>query len=157
MTPGPLPLSDDDPVDVTLTQLLDAIADYRGSSEHGNGHVFDVEELYAALTDAFGGHDRDRDGIDDVAQVFRAHGFFADRDGSRSWSRREEPGLTSHPAFDAYPALLPRSDLPAPPEATVQINSGGVATHAVVYITYAPRTAAAATATSRSSTTRSRC
>ena len=138
VTPGPLPLSDDDPVDVTLTQLLDAIADYRGSSEHGNGHVFDVEELYAALTDAFGGHDRDRDGVDDVAQVFRAHGFFADRDGSRSWSRGEEPGLTSHPAFNAYPALLPRSDLPAPPEATVQIDSGGVATHAVVYITYAP-------------------
>ena len=138
VTAGPLPLSDDDPLDVTLPQLFDAIADYRGSSEYGNGHVFDVEELYEALAEAFGGHDRDRDGVDDVAQVFQAHGFFADRDGSRSWNSGEEPGLSSYPQFESYPALLPRSDLPPPPEATVQIDSGGVATHAVVYITYAP-------------------
>ena len=138
VTAGPLPLTDDDPIDVTLPQLLDAIADYRGSNEYGNGYVFDVEELYEALASAFRDRDRDRDGVEDVAQVFRAHGFFADRDGSRSWSSGEEPGLTSHPKYESYPALLPRSDLPAPPEATVQIDSGGVATHAVVYITYAP-------------------
>jgi hypothetical protein len=138
VTPGPLPLSDDDPIDVTLPRLLDAIAGYRSGHEYSNGHVFDVDELYDALLEAFGGSDLDRDGVEDVAQVFRAHGFFADIDGNRRWDGGEAPGLTSHPAFEGYPAALPRSDLPAPPEATVQIDSGGVATHAVVYITYDP-------------------
>ena len=138
VTPGPLPGSDDDPIDLTLSQLFDAIVEYEGSHRYGNGHVFDVAELHDALAEAFGGRDRDRDGVDDVEQIFRAHGFFADLDGSRSWGRGESPGLTSHPEFEGYPELLPRSDLPAPAEATVKIESGGVATHAMVYVTYAP-------------------
>ena len=135
---GPLPVRDDDPIDVTLRQLLRAIQDYRSEHEHGNGYVFDISELYAALSAEFGGEDRDRDGVEDVEQVFRSHGFFADLDGSRSWRAGEAPGLTSHPAFQGFPAALPRPDLPAPPEATVTIDSGGVATHAVVYLTFAP-------------------
>ena len=138
VTPGPLPLRDDDPIDVTLGQLIDAIKDYRSEHEHGNGYVFDVNELYRALSEAFGGRDHDRDGVDDVEQVFRAHGFFADLDGSRSWRGGEAAGLTSHPAYEGYPSFLPRPDLPVAPEAMVVIDSGGVATHAVVYLTYAP-------------------
>ena len=125
VSPGPLPLRDDDPLDVTLRQLIRAIDDYRGEHEHGNGYVFDVDELYAALSEAFGGSDHDRDGVDDVEQVFRAHGFFADLDGSRSWRPGEKPGLTSHPASAGFPAALPRPDLPEAPEATVKIDSGG--------------------------------
>lgn len=138
VSPGPLPVQDDDPIDVTLRQLLRAIKDYRSEHEHGNGYVFDISELYAALSAEFGGEDRDRDGVEDVEQVFRSHGFFADLDGSRSWRAGEAPGLTSHPVFEGFPAALPRPDLPAAPEATVTIDSGGVATHAVVYLTFAP-------------------
>ena len=132
VSPGPLPVQDDDPIDVTLRQLLRAIKDYRSEHEHGNGYVFDISELYAALSAEFGGEDRDRDGVEDVEQVFRSHGFFADLDGSRSWRAGEAPGLTSHPVFEGFPRRCRGPICRPAPKATVTIDSGGVATHAVV-------------------------
>jgi hypothetical protein len=139
VTAGPLPTDDDDPIDVTLQELIDAIADYRGDHRFGNGHVFDVAELYEALSEAFGGSDRDRDGMEDVEQLFVAHGLFADLDGDRVRDgASERAGLTSHPAFYDFPARRPREELGPPAEGLVVIDSGGVATHAVVHVSYPP-------------------
>ena len=139
VTAGPLPSDDDDPIDVTLAALIDAIGDYRGDHRFGNGHVFDVSELYAALSAAFGGGDRDRDGVEDVEQLFVAHGLYADLDGDRVRAGAgERAGLTSHPAFYDFPARRPREDLAPPAEGLLAIDSGGVATHAVVHVAYPP-------------------
>ena len=138
VTAGPLSLRDDDPIDLRPRQLLDALIAYDSDQPQGNGHIFDAFDLYDALATAFGGTDRDRDGVDDVDQVFIAHGLFADVNGNRRFDGLgEEPrGLTSHPEYFNWEALTPRRDLPAPPEAEVVVDSGGIATDAVVHIAF---------------------
>jgi hypothetical protein len=123
---------------VELADLLDVIVGYQGASEFGNGHLFDASELYEALSIAYGGSDADGDGVDDVDQVFEAHGFFADSDGSRSRGPRERYGLTSHPAFGEFVARPLRRDLPPPEAATITIESGGIVTQVLVHTSFAP-------------------
>ena len=136
----PIALVDDDPIDRTLLELLSVIQAYRSDHPSSNGRLFDVSELYSALADAFGGTDRDRNGIDDVDQVFAAHGFFADLDGDRHRGRAttEVVGLTSHPATHDYPEMIPREQAPVAPEAILTLDSGGIATHVSVHVAYEP-------------------
>ena len=138
---GPLAHGDDDPIEVPLSELLGVIAAYESEHEFSNGYLFDVSELYRALSDAYGGRDRDGDGQDDVDQIFVAHGVFADLNGNRL---RDEPdmtgeaaGMTSHPAADGFPDAMPRFEIPPAPEGFVTIDTGGVATDALVNITFA--------------------
>lgn len=139
VTPGPLSVRDDDPINVTLNELLEAITTYRGDDPNGNGYVFDVAELYEALRASFGGVDRDRDGVDDVDQVFLAHGLFADTNGNHRFDGATELiGLTSHPASAGFDAALPRTNTPLAPEAVATIDTGGRATEVVVYVSYEP-------------------
>jgi hypothetical protein len=56
-----------------------------------------MAELYTALAERWPG-DRDHDGVDDVAQVFIAHGFHEDPAGGQAYQAGARVGLTSHPA-----------------------------------------------------------
>lgn len=128
VTPGPMYRSDDDPVDVTLEELVAAIRGYASSHPLGAGQLFDIADLHTALSEAFGGSDRDGDGVDDIDQLFIAHGFFANADGTRPLSPTAgvEVGLTSHPAFQGYPASIPRREVPVSAESTVMLDVSDV-------------------------------
>ncbi len=138
VTAGPLPGVDDDPIDVELAELIAVIAAYESDHPSGSGRLFDVAELWEALSIAFGGVDADGDGVDDVDQIFEAHGFFADADGNQSRGPAERVGLTSHPALGEFPARPTRRDLPPSEAATIEIDTGGVATQVMVTTTFAP-------------------
>ncbi len=121
VTPGPMHASDDDPVDLTLDELLTTIRDYNSSHPLSAGRLFDITDLYAALSEEFGGSDRDADGVDDIDQLFIAHGFFDDTAGTRptSPSFGAAVGLTSHPAYEGYPARTPRREVPATAQSSI--------------------------------------
>ncbi len=130
--PGDL-LTDDDPVNLTVQEVWDTIALYTSVQGESNGYLFDVNDLYDAFHSAYGGMDADGNGMDDIDQVFIAHGLFGDPDGDRSF-RNEPPGRTDHPAFREFPERIPRRDLPAPPEGKVEVNTGGVDARVIVQV-----------------------
>ncbi len=133
VTPGPMHASDDDPVDLTLDELLTAIRDYTSTHPLSAGRLFDITDLHTALSEAFGGTDLDLDGIDDIDQLFIAHGFFADANGTRpnTPTAAAELGLTTHPAYEDYPARLPRREVPTSPAsfATLGVSNIDVLVH----------------------------
>jgi hypothetical protein len=127
-------LTDDDPVNLTLQELWDTIVQYVSVQPESNGYLFDVADLYEAMRSRFGGRDADGNGMDDIDQVFIAHGLFADADGNQSF-RAETPGRTDHPAYLEFPAYIPRRDAPPAPGARVEVNAGGVDARVLVQVT----------------------
>ena len=124
------PHTDDDPVSLKLEELWPAIAQLRSERPQSNGRLHDVADLYQALRGRFGGKDGDGNGVDDIDQLFIAHGLFADLDGNRTHDAGEALGLTSHPGTKvtvdgtstAYPDLLPRHRLSLPPSLTATVE-----------------------------------
>ncbi len=127
-------LTDDDPVNLTLQELWDTIVQYVSVQPESNGYLFDVTDLYEAMRSKFGGRDADDNGMDDIDQVFIAHGLFADTDGNQSF-RGEVPGRTDHPAYLEFPAYIPRRDAPPAPGARVEVNAGNVDARVLVQVT----------------------
>jgi len=115
-------VGDDDPVDLSLLEIWQTIASFKSSKPESNGRLFDVADLYAAMKAKFGGRDADSDGVDDIDQLFVAHGLFADRNGDRTRDASEPLGQTGHPASEVAqdgrkterPALEPRFRLALP-------------------------------------------
>ena len=135
---------DDDPIDATPKQVWDAIASFDTLDTHAGRPietvgVFDAADLYGALHDAFPG-DRDKDGVGDIDQVFRAHGLFVDANGSRTYQDGAPIGPTSHPAPGAPAGSPPveRNDVVMPPATWVKVDTGGVDATIVVSITFPP-------------------
>jgi len=124
VTPGPMHVSDDDPVNETLEDLVAVLRTYESAHPLAAGQVFDAVDLHAALSEAFGGRDRDGDGRDDIDQIFIEHGFFADLEGLRpaTMTAGAQVAFTSHPEIEGYSAMIPRRDVPAAPEATMVIG-----------------------------------
>lgn len=96
---------DDDPVDLEFSEVWDSIGGGTPTRSGGNkpagyGRVFDAADLYEVLSDDFGGEDADEDGVDDIDQIFIAHGLHADN-GNKVYDTGERIGLTSHPALNA--------------------------------------------------------
>jgi hypothetical protein len=118
-------LTDDDPVDLSLQDIWDTIVLYTSLQPESNGHLFDMADLYEAIRGRFGGRDADGNGMDDIDQVFIAHGFFGDRDGNRSF-RGETPGWTDHLGRWGFPDYIPRRDVEPIPGAMVEVDTGGV-------------------------------
>jgi len=127
--------NDDDPVNLTLQEVFDTIVSYLSVQPESNGYPFDVADLYSAFSSAFGGADVDGNGMDDIDQVFVAHGFYADTDGDRSF-RSEIPGGTDHPARRSWEAMLPRRDVEPPPSTLMTVDTGGIPAALVVQITF---------------------
>jgi len=122
---------DDDPVDLELTEVWRAIADFTSSKPESNRRLFDVDDLHAAMKRNFGGRDADGDGTDDIEQLFIAHGLFADQNGNRQHDAGEAVGPTSHPASTVVvdgktverPKLDPRPRLPLPASARATVTA----------------------------------
>lgn len=127
--------ADDDPLDATPTQLWDAIATYHSAIAHagrpaGITGVFDVVDLHAALATTFAG-DRDANGIDDVDQLFRDHGLFADPEGDLTFQAGALIGRTDRPlkggaSVDRYDVVMPpstRVDVDGPDDATYIVST----------------------------------
>jgi hypothetical protein len=127
--------NDDDPIQVDLGDLWDVIWGYVSEKNKSNGFVFDVQDLYAALSGAYGQSDENRNGISDVDEIFIAHGLFADLDGDQVWDGPEEaPGLTSHPDPAAPGQVLSRTRLEILPAQNAKVDVGGVEATIVVTV-----------------------
>ncbi len=132
--------TDDDPVDLTLQEVWETIVSYGSVQDESNGFMFDIVDLHDAFRTEFGGADADGNGMDDIDQVFIAHGFFGDTDGDRSYNV-EIAGRTDHPAAGPNEAMMPRRAID-PAEATLMtVDTGGVDA-AVVVQTWLPDAAA---------------
>ncbi len=138
-------LIDDDPVDLELDALWSAIetastTDSKSGKQSGYAHLFDVHELYQAMTLNFGGRDSDADGVDDIDQVFVAHGFFADDNGNFKREDSERPGYSNHPQLDANGQPTGSARVRTTPEpAEVQmaaIDSHGVEASYIGFVTF---------------------
>lgn len=135
---------DDDPLQVELATLWASIVDFRSEQPESNGRLFDVADLHAALRPAFGGRDRDGDGVDDVDQIFVAHGLFADTDGDHVHGPTEAIGRTAHPArtlevdgeATTWPAQLQRRRVPVPAGLRVRVQSPEIAPRLFVQTTW---------------------
>jgi hypothetical protein len=130
--------TDDDPVDLTLQEVWDTIVSYLSLEGQSNGYLFDIVDLHAAFSAEYGGEDADGNGMDDIDQVFIAHGFYADTDGDRSY-RSETPGRTDHPAAGPYDAMIPRRAIEPAPATLMTVDTGGVDA-ALVVQTWLPDT-----------------
>jgi alpha-tubulin suppressor-like RCC1 family protein len=140
-------LTDDDPIDLELAQVWQTIRIFTSTKEDGNGRAFDVDDLYRAFRHDFGGRDADRDGMDDVDQIFVAHGFFADGNGNRRYEPGEAIGQSGHPAPGYVvetregeridlPAFDPRTNAPPIPAGMVAVDTGGVDATVVVSVSF---------------------
>jgi hypothetical protein len=85
--------TDDDHVQIPLQNLWQAIVTWRSTERrYGNYFTFDVKDVYDAVKTTWGGKDADRNGVEDIDEIFIAHGFFADLNGDRVWQPGETPG-----------------------------------------------------------------
>ena len=126
--------NDDDKVGLGLDEVWRVIESYKSANQDGNGHLFDVSELHDAFRAADGGHDADRNGMDDIDQLFVGHGFFADSNGNLSYDTGETVGLSSHQGRFGEADMTPRHDLPPLPGEMVRVDSGGVPTTVIVEV-----------------------
>jgi hypothetical protein len=120
--------TDDDPVNLTLEDVWSTIIRHRSSApRYTNGYMYDIKDLYQAFKTGFGGQDKNRNRVDDIDEIFIAHGFFADQNGDRIWQPSEKVGDTDHPAFAGLSDMIPRRKTPVQPGAFVQYSgqSGG--------------------------------
>lgn len=136
--------ADDDPVDLTLSEIWETIITYTSQHHAGNGHLFDVSDLHGAFRSRYRGSDADGNGMDDIDQVFIAHGLFADADGDRSYLQGSEVGRTDHAALmipgagELFPELVPRRDLTPLPGSLIEVDTGRVDAGIVVQVSPAP-------------------
>lgn len=117
----PAARNDDDPVDGEFAAIWATIKSFRGSTP--GGHINDAPELMAALKTLYAG-DRNKNGQDDVEEIFIKHGFFADIDGGTSNKKRdsgEAPGFTSHFGPLGNP-MNPRRSPPLIPALQAQVG-----------------------------------
>ncbi|MBM3294116.1 MAG: FHA domain-containing protein [Candidatus Aminicenantes bacterium] len=111
---------DDDLIDLTLEEVWETILRHRSTERrYGNYRTFDVKDLYDAFKAKVGGRDADRNGIDDLDEIFIKHGFFADRNGDRVWQPGEEVGMSDHPSRLGSPEMIPRRNTPEQPGAFI--------------------------------------
>lgn len=134
--------ADDDPIDATPMQVWDALAGFDSIDAHADRPVevtgvFDVADLYDALRDTFAG-DRDRNGIDDVDQVFRDHGFFADPEGDHTFAEGAAIGLTTHPPKGAAAGAVERFTADLPEATRVKVDAGDADANVIVSVAYPP-------------------
>jgi hypothetical protein len=128
---------DDDPIDLTDAELWATIRD-RETSLAAYPHIATIQDLYLALGVAYGG-DRDANGVDDVAQIFVAHGLFGDTDGGVSdhaYQPGEEVGATSHRANPPYAQMVPRYNTVVAPEKLAAIDTGSVDAEVIVNVIF---------------------
>jgi len=106
---GCLPGDDDEPVRVGVGELWKAVTEYHSVDTRGGRRdttmVFDLADLYAAVTARFSG-DRDLDGVDDIDQVFVDHGVFADPDRQYRHVTGAEIGMTTRRPLGVGPAAV---------------------------------------------------
>ncbi|MEX0926405.1 MAG: carboxypeptidase-like regulatory domain-containing protein [Dehalococcoidia bacterium] len=142
---GGIPMIDDDPIQVDLQHLISVIESF--DSPNGNGHLFNVAELYTALSDAFAGENNiGGTGLitrADIDQVFISHGFFEDLDGDLTYNPARDGaiGLSSHPEREAgghfYRELEPRHSADPYPASLVDVYSkDDVATEALIQVSF---------------------
>lgn len=105
--------SDDDQLDLTSEELWWTLVRARSDHPASNYYAYDVYDVYRAVRAAYPG-DRDRDGLDDVDEIFINHGFFNDRNGDTKWQPDEEVGRSGYPAGPGHPARPERRDLEIP-------------------------------------------
>lgn len=117
--------TDDDLIDLTLQEVWDTFISFLSTQEQSNGYMFDIADLHTAFSAEFGGRDADGNGMDDIDQLFIAHGFFADSDGDRSYNK-EVPGRTDHPARGSYAAMEPRRAIEPAAATLMTVDTGGV-------------------------------
>jgi hypothetical protein len=133
---------DDDPIDLTAAEIWDSIANggtgdaKPGKPTEGWGFIFDVHELYQVLKFDFGDDDRDGDGVEDIDQLFIAHGLHEDPNGDHVYSPGEKIGLTSHPPLGADgkpsgPSTI-RYDVAPLPEQLATIDAGSAGSPSMV-------------------------
>ena len=105
--------ADDDQLDLTPEELWGTLV--RASSDHpaSNYHAYDAWDVYRAVRAAYPG-DRDRDGLDDVDEIFINHGYFDDRNGDGKWQPGEQVGRSGYPAGIGHPGRSDRRDLEPP-------------------------------------------
>ncbi len=128
--------TDDDPVQAELSEVWEAIAQFRSEQPGSNERLFDVVDLHRALRERLGGKDADGDGVDDIDQLFVAHGLHADPNGNRTYDAGETLGETSHPgrSIDVdgqpqqWPALEPRRRLTLPAGLRMRVEAPADAT-----------------------------
>ncbi|MCL1593687.1 MAG: hypothetical protein M3132_04965 [Actinomycetia bacterium] len=125
--------TDDDPVDLTLQEVWDTIVVYTSTQPESNGYMFDVADLYTAFSSAYGGRDGDDNGMDDIDQIFVAHGFFGDSNGDRSF-HTETPGMTDHPARAGFPEFIPRRNTPPLSGTMMTVDTGQIESRVIVQI-----------------------
>jgi len=119
-------LTDDDPIDLTLEEVWETIVSYVSGQPDSNGFLFDAADLHAAFKEAYGGRDADGNGMDDIDQVFIAHGLFADENGDRSYLHGDIVGRTDHPDFSGFPAMVPRRDAVPLSGGLLEVETGSV-------------------------------
>ena len=135
---------------VGLQEMWNTITGFVSSNPGSNGRLFDVEDLYHAFKQKWGGADVAASGLDSVDRMFVRHGFYDNSAHAGvsefAYDSTETIGVTSHPAFGipaspaepceelmfCSPARAPRTDLEPPPMSTAKIDLGGLV--GVVYL-----------------------
>jgi hypothetical protein len=130
------------PLQVTLQEMWDTMRTFASTKPGSNGHLFDVEDLYQALKDRWGGNSISPEGLDSVDQMFVRHGFYDNSThattGEYAFEAGEAVGVTSHGAFGlaeldgaacegmdlCSPERMPRTDLEPLPAARVTVDVG---------------------------------
>jgi hypothetical protein len=141
---------DDDPITVPESDVWHSLFSADPSADpklprkvirpSGFHHIWDVSELYTILKRDYGGKDANSNGIDEVDDVFLAHGFFADINGNRLHDPGETIGLTSHPLVgsDGTPsgASVTRYEPPLLPEEEARLDAHGVQSGVIEFVDY---------------------
>jgi hypothetical protein len=132
----PLPSTTVEPLDVSLDDIWAAIAAFQSTKPLSGGRLHDVEDLYAALKNAFGGRGTVVDGLDTIDQLFVERGLFDDSDGDGLYAPGDTIGRTSHPAYGdqelcaariylgCSPVRIPRTDYTGPAALTATVDIG---------------------------------
>lgn len=136
---GSLDSLDDDPLHESPDLVWSAIRcgpkGPKGTCAGDPQGVLTMTELYGALRAAFAG-DRDRNGVDDVDQVFIDHGFHEDKTGDQGFRQGATLGMTSHPARGTHRGPAPaRYSVAMTTALPVRIVSN-VPTRAIVMVSY---------------------
>ncbi len=114
---------DDDQISIPVEDVWTMISKGVSLESDGNGHIFDMVDLYNNLSAySVGAEDLDQNKRADLNDVFIAHGFFDDSDGNQQYRSGDRTGYTSHPS------MSDRRDKPGLPGAylayTATNNSG---------------------------------